>query len=454
MARGALDDWVDGQVEHYPLREALLGRRSRRFGPGMAIPAGPFAFRSERPPEPLSEADEAALVFAAAGLTGYALADLSYGPGQGGSMLADLTGRTVASADSIDTVALFVMNDEATYLVRRPGSLPPGERRTVVELTRAGRLVDAYRRLRVRIADGRTSIPVTPGVNFNINRWAVYAPGSTYFLPVSDLTAVYINALLEAFEPEMALFVVDERRQFLPAGLRRFAKERGGHLWSKPADGRVVTIQGLEMSFAEATATEAGSMLHSLGLMTQALGLGGFCNYARNEYHWFEALGFEMQRMRSTRYAGVNRLVSVLVRLMGQEFEHPYATGLARDGEWLLRAWCPPNFPDMAAAVRAFVASKFGPDGSWRGPADGSAWQAGSAAGSEIGRPSEAAIEATIAYCEHIVGRYGRFPAYAAPYRTVIGYQATTVDPDFYERFFTPDSLTATPRDRPAGRAP
>jgi hypothetical protein len=57
-------------------------------------------------------------------------------------------------------------------------------------------------------------------------------------------------------------------------------------------------------------------------------------------------------------------------------------------------------------------------------------------------------VEATIAYCDYIDERYGRFPAYAAPYRTVIGYQATHVDADFYDRYFKPEALTDTQRRR------
>ena len=50
----------------------------------------------------VTEAEEAALAFAACGVTGYALADLAYGKGQGGQMLAGLLGHTVASPDAIN----------------------------------------------------------------------------------------------------------------------------------------------------------------------------------------------------------------------------------------------------------------------------------------------------------------------------------------------------------------
>jgi hypothetical protein len=441
-------DWVKQQIENYPLTKALQGRRSRRFGLGMEIPEGPFAYKSQHTPIPLTEEEEAALVFSAAGISGYALADLSYGKGQGGSMLAGMTSRVVASADSIDNTSLIVINDEATYFIKREQNLSIQERDELVKLTQAGQFVEAYRKLRVKIADKRITIPVVPGINFNINKWGVYSAGTTYFLPVNEIGSVYINACLEAFEPEMGLFVVDERNMFLPAGLGRFAKSRSGHLWDNLKDGRVVTIQGLEMSFAEATAVEMGAMLHSLGLMSQALGLGGFCNYARNEYSWFEALGFKMQNISSTKYAGVNPLLGLVVKLIGQEYNFPFAIGLEANGEKLLNAYIPPNYPNMEAAVRAYVESKFGANGVWRGQTSNTDWKNPQQANQQIKPPSEAAIEATIAYCDYIYKRYGRFPAYAAPFRTVIAYQAAHVDVDFYDKFYQPSALTETQRER------
>ena len=189
---------VDERLARYPLLDALRERRSRRFGMGMKIESGPFAYESHHEPLPLTESEEAALAFAACGVTGYALADLSYGRGQGGSMLAGLLGRAVASPDAINTVSVFLTNDEATYLLKRPQDFAPHEIPTLVELARRGELVELYRKARIKIADGRAAPPVEPGYNFNINRWALYAPGSTYFVPVEEMTAVYVNAMLEA----------------------------------------------------------------------------------------------------------------------------------------------------------------------------------------------------------------------------------------------------------------
>src|SRR5687768_13694293 len=137
-------------VDRYPLLTALRERRSRRFGLGMKMPGGPLAFESRHQPVPLTEAEEAALVFAACGVTGYALADLCYTQSGGGNIMAGLVARTIASGDALQTVALVVTNDDATYLIRRPRELSAKEIPELIELGRRGAFSELYRRCRVK----------------------------------------------------------------------------------------------------------------------------------------------------------------------------------------------------------------------------------------------------------------------------------------------------------------
>src|SRR5262249_1833849 len=64
-----------------PLLDALLPRRSRRFAPGMTLDGGPLTYASDRQPAPLTLDEQAALAFAACGITGHALAELPYADG-------------------------------------------------------------------------------------------------------------------------------------------------------------------------------------------------------------------------------------------------------------------------------------------------------------------------------------------------------------------------------------
>lgn len=206
------------------------------------------------------------------------------------------------------------------------------------------------------------------------------------------------------------------------------------------------TIQAIELSLAEAAAVEQGMVLQNIALMAQALGLGGFPNFARHEWGWFEALGFRMGTMPASRYLGAPQWASLLMRLLGKETTLPIVQGLEREGQVLLKPFCPPYYPTMAAAVQAFVAYKVGPQGVFREDTAQSAWRDPQSAKQQIPVPSAAAIAATVAYCDYIYQRYGRFPAYSAPFRTVLGYQATHVDVEFYEQFYQPAALSETQR--------
>jgi hypothetical protein len=434
-------------LEQYPLLAALRDRRSRRFARGMKMPAGPLMFQSAYPPAPLTEDEEAAMVFAACGITGHALADLCYAPGEGGNIMAGMVARTVASGDGLQTVALIVVNDQGCQLVRRPRELPTASLPELVSLGRSGSFTEIYRQCRVQIKTGRATPSIEPLFNINANRWSANAAGTTYFLPVNDLTFMYLNGLLEILNESTGAFLLDERNNFRPAGLGRFARSQGGHLEDNPHEGRVATIRQVEQFVTEFVTIEQGMMLQNLGLMAQALGLGGFPNFANHEFGWLEALDFRMERMAATRYLGAGALSSLAMKLLKRNPAIPFAVGLERNGETLLKSFCPPYFRTMSEAVRAVAESKFGHQGIFRSLAAGSAWKDHHQVTNAVAPVSEAAIAATTAYCEYLWQRYGRFPAYLTPYRTVLGFQACHLDPEFYDRFYRPEALGLRQRE-------
>jgi hypothetical protein len=57
------------RAARYPLLDALIERRSRRFAKGLSLNGGPLAYASARPPQPLSLEEQAALAFAGCGIT-------------------------------------------------------------------------------------------------------------------------------------------------------------------------------------------------------------------------------------------------------------------------------------------------------------------------------------------------------------------------------------------------
>ncbi len=428
------------------LLSVLRERRSRRFARGIETRHGPLAYRSRHLPQPLSEREEAALVWAAAGITGHAAADLVYAEGQGGAMMGGLVGRTVSSPDAVQGVALVVSNDDATYLIRRPADFSASQVDDLIELSRRGELLEIYRKTRVKLRDGRCKPPLEAPFNIDCNQWDLYAPGSSYFLPVNDYTFLYINVLLEIFTPTHGFFVVDERASFRPAGLRRFARRRGGHLHDDPAAERIVTVERLEGLVHSVLQIEQGMMLQNLGLMAEAMGLGGFPNFAGHEFAWFDALGFRGQAMGALRYLGAARWLRLLGRLSGRDRPLEFPVGLEVDGEVLLHSYCPPYYAGMKDAVMAVVERKWGSSGLYGKGCQSTAWQDGRLVGDSAPAPPDSTIAATIAYCTYLHRRYGRFPVYQAPYRTSVGFQAAHLDLDFYRRFYRPEILSEAQR--------
>jgi hypothetical protein len=434
-------------TSNYPLLTALRERRSRRFGLGMKLPDGPLAFESRHQPAPLTEDEEAALVFAACGVTGHALADLCYARGGGGGIMAGLVARTIASGDGLQTVGLVVINDRGACLVRRPREMPAADIPEIIELGRRGAFTELYRRCRVKIKEGRPITPTDPLFNINANRWSAHAAGTSYFLPINDLTFMYVNGLLEILNETTGAFLLDERNNFLPAGLAKFGRSRGGHLEDDPHKGRVATVRQVEQFVTEFVTVEQGMMLQNLGLMSQALGLGGFPNFANHDFAWFQALDFRMAQMPASRYVGAGPIASLAMNLLKRNPMVPYPIGLERNGEVLLKPFCPPYFKSMAEAVRAVAEIKFGANGIFRSEAGGSAWVNHRDVTHKVPPLAESAIAATTAYCEYLWQRYGRFPVYMPPYRTVLGFQVCHLDAEFYDRFYRPEALGATQKE-------
>jgi hypothetical protein len=57
------------ELAAFPLVEALLGRRSRRFALGDEVPDGPLAYRSRHEPVPLTELERMLVLSAMGGTT-------------------------------------------------------------------------------------------------------------------------------------------------------------------------------------------------------------------------------------------------------------------------------------------------------------------------------------------------------------------------------------------------
>jgi hypothetical protein len=359
--------------------------------------------------------------------------------------MVNFIARTAASGHALHYVAVFVINDDGAWMLKRPQDYPRSEIPALVQAAREHRLAELYQKARIQIADRRLDVPRQIPFVPPFNKWAANVPGTTYFLPVNEFTEDYINVLLSAFGEEFGYFLVDDRHGFRPAGIAPFARSRGGHLHDDPHEGRVATLTFLETWLYEFAAIEQGGILQNLALMTQALGLGGFPHFAAHPFIWLQALGFRMEEIPFSRTIGARPLTRGLLRLLRKDLPVPTAVGLERDGEVLIKPFCPPYYRTMQEAVLAFVDYKYAQGtGTFRDGGKETGWRDGSTVQAGIPRYSDKAIAATIAYCEYVYRRYGRFPANSGPFRTVLAHQTHHLDPEFYRRFYRDDALTET----------
>src|SRR5262252_4318619 len=148
--------------------------------------------------------------------------------------------------NALHLVTLFVINDDGAWMIKRPQDFPREEIPKLIQMARERNLTELYEKSRVRVADRRVDVPREPPHVPTFNKWSANQPGTTYFLPVNELSALYINFLLAAFNEEFSYFVVDDRNGYRPAGLDRFARSKGGHLRDDPARGRFGSISVFE----------------------------------------------------------------------------------------------------------------------------------------------------------------------------------------------------------------
>src|SRR5260370_13088817 len=300
--------------------------------------------------------------------------------------------------------------------------------------------------MRLRVRAGRTSIPREVPVVFPFNKWDTNLPGATYFVHVCDLSSMYINFMLSGFDEQMAVFCVDERNDFKPAGVAKFGRSKGSKLHDDPKETRVVPFLGLEAVILEFMMAEQSFMVHNLSLMEQAMGLGGWPHVATaTETGWLEALGFRLGKQSASQMLNAGFFKRLLMKLLGQNPSFPHGLGLSVDGVDVIKPYCPPYYPSMEAAVLAFL--DFKKANAWNPPLKPSykgSWKDPQAIALKIPQFTDECIAATIAYCTYVYETYGRFPAYFGPMRTTLAHHAHHLDLEFYDNFYHPGAYTAT----------
>lgn len=393
----------------FTLLDLLQQRKTRRFGRGMTLPGGPLQYTSHHDPVPLSREEERYLIYAAIGRSGRNLGDMQFvgrpgvSVGQGNALM-NFNSRTVPSPCSAQTTQLFYTNDDGVFFVADAAGPDHPWDLNVIQLQ-----------------SSRLDIPREAPFMLPFNQWYTNRPGTTLFMPVTNIASLYLNLLLMMFSEETGYFIVDTDNGNAACGLEAFRKSAGGHLHDDMKARRMFSLRELDAAICETAIQEQGIICEHLSLMQQALGLGGGIQSVGSGRH---LLGMEPHI-----YPG-----------LGFHFVVPPGKPLRANPVGIPGVWegpTPPFVPSMKDAVTNLVESKFGADGTFRKPQEQPYVQRNTA--QQVPQHSERAIEATIAFTEYVLATYGRFPAHADACKSIVACQTHHLDEDFYATFY-PDS--------------
>jgi hypothetical protein len=412
-----------------PVMDAILTRRSRRFGLGMEIQHGPNAYKSPSDPVPLCFEEEALLSMAATGMSGMNLADMPHTrkeecaegevwDGNCNTML-EYHGRTFPSPCGSHGTELFYSNDEGTYLVKIRGTHPE-RMQELASLDDMEKLVETFRDRRISVSEGRIDLPNSSPAFMSFNTWNANQPGTTLFMPVCDVTEELINGLMLFLE--QGNYPVDATDGMKPLGCEKWVKDG---IASIP-----VPYQMFEPLVAlGASNIEVGFMSQNILLMETALGLGGW------------------------PFGGFNAMMALggtpLCRGLGFRFEtpewgpaagFPYAIG--KDGAF--ETHHPHYFGgSIDAAVDDVIERKWGAQGIFN-PANAARAPYRSPGQMEqaIPRTDPAIIQCTKDILNAAWKKWGRFPAFVDGCIMTLMVQAHHLECGFYDAYYRDGAYT------------
>lgn len=389
--------------EKFPLFRALTGRRSRRFARGCEIPGGPFRFTSRHPPLPLNETEQALVLLAASGSTGWnhLIPTSERASPRLPSYAGAAGGRTFPSAAGFHTSQLFFTDDSGVYLYDTRDAGPSGGD------TRA--MLEGHRRRIRRLQDHRLDLPRRVPWTESHNIWITNGPGSTLLIPVADVAQHFLLSL--CYLAMNGVCLKDDLTGQPLKGLERFR-------------GLVDPDEPLPVSFVEQVVlqectAELATGCYAGALSLQALGLGGWMFDGLFPYAVlgavndgsFQGLGFRADE--DARWA------------------FPNPTGLPG----VFEATCPPHHDSVAAAVRAVIDRKFGPGGPFN-PRTPGPWR-DSERIRAAGRPHGEELTALVTtQAEQLYERFGRLPPSGPSVLVATYLQAHHLDLEFYDRFY------------------
>ncbi|MGH2755527.1 MAG: hypothetical protein ACRDLB_14005, partial [Actinomycetota bacterium] len=336
-------------VLSFPLSAALFGRRARRFSMGATIPDGSLAYGSRHEPMPLTELEQLLALTAAGGNTGWHYAIIrnpAYAPYLS-NYAGAAGGRTFPSAAGFHTSELFFTDDNGTYIFETRDAPALAERSTDGSLD-VEEVLAAHRSRVRKLSTGRMNIPAEEPYMEGHNTWCVNRPGTTLIMPVVDLAQHAIAGLCYLLQNGVAIYDdVNDRR--IP-GMERFSS------LIKAEEPFPLTY--FDQYMLTEASVEIGTSCYAGMLMLQAMGLGGWMFDGVDRHTTLGATGDPAVPGFGFRYDADER------------WPIPNVTGLPG----VFEGHCPPHYPDMGAAVAAFVERKYGAGGPFNRQTPG-AWK-------------------------------------------------------------------------------
>lgn len=179
-------------------------------------------------------------------------------------------------------------------------------------------------------------------------------------------------------------------------------------------------------SMAELT-VELGTSCYAGALMLQAIGLGGWMFNGDDAFAMLGASGDPAAPGLGFRYDTDPR------------WPYPNPTGL----EGVMEGCCPPNHPDMRAAVEALCACKFGPGGPFHPDTPGP-WQDSPRVRSAARVHDEQFRECVALQAQYVYDTFEKFPGTVPSMFLIMYLQAHHLDLDFYDTYYRPGSYLKT----------
>jgi hypothetical protein len=280
------------------------------------------------------------------------------------------------------------------------------------------RVLELYRESLVKIEDGRANLPdKMPGL-FNFNQWNTNKPGTSVFIPVTDITEEYINLLLLYCSSTYGFTIIDDLTG-KPAGIEKWVKM--GRLKEQVK----LSLFDLEVRILTGLNVEQAFICQNMSLALQALGLAGWTfsgfipRFAMGAApQLFKGLGFRFIQPKKG------------------PIDPPTTVPVGRDG--VLEGYCPPYYKDMGEAIEAFFEHK---NEAWK-PEKPFPYAEPDKHLMKAPKPTERTIQIVKDVANYIYDTYGRFPAFVDPMYMRLVFQAMHLDLEFYDKYYPPGSYS------------